>query len=146
MTIPSLAQIITDIENDIQTTEADVWNWVSQIQTGIAVLEGDLTSGLQWIASVAPAWVQDIAAVMAVAQAIPGLQIPAAVITATTAAAAALTAVANAEAAGKSTPATLVSAYSAMVGVVQAKTVIQAIVTAAPTPVVAPIVQSNPMS
>ena len=81
MSLPSLSNLITDIENAIQTTEADVESWVVQIQSGLAVLDTDLSAGLKWVASVAPGWVTALQTVVAIAGAIPGLNIPAAAIT-----------------------------------------------------------------
>ena len=125
----SVSSIIATIEHEFQTVEADVWNTVIQIQSGLAVLESDVKAGLEWVAAQAPTWVADLASVVAVASVIPGLQIPAAAIEATTAAAAALSAVSAAESAGATTPQTLVAAYSAIVGAVNAKSAVQSVVT-----------------
>jgi hypothetical protein len=137
----TFSSVIAAIENDISTTEADVWNAIINIQSGLAVLEADIQAGLAWVGKSAPAIASDLSAVLAVASAIPGLQIPAAVITGTAAAAAALTAVANAENLNKTTPQTLVAAYGAVVQAVGAKSTLQQVVTslgAVPAPVTAP--------
>lgn len=125
---------ITNIENAVKTTEADVQVWVAKIQSGFGVIEADLAYGLKWIAAEAPTIITDMQGALALAQAIPGLQIPAAAIEATTAAAAALTAVAAAENAGKSTGQTLVSAYNAVVQAKSATAGVLSAVTTAPTP------------
>lgn len=130
----SLSQLIAAVEHAITTTENDVWTWVTQIQSGLEVADQDLTKGLKWVASVAPSWVADLQAILVVAQAIPGLQIPVAAVEATTAAAAALTAVAAAENAGSSNATTLVQAYGAVVNAVAAKAAIKQVVTSASTP------------
>jgi hypothetical protein len=129
-----LANVETSIENAVATTEADIQVWVAKIQSGLGLLETDLAAGLKWVAAHAPTIVADLQGVLVLAQAIPGLQIPAAAITATTAAAAALTAVATAENAGQTSGQTLVSAYNAVVNATAAKSTILQAVTSAPTP------------
>lgn len=134
----SVSSILAAIENAVETTEADVVQWVAQVQSGIAVLEKDLAYGLEWIASEAPTIVSALQGALALAQAIPGLQIPAAAIAATTAAAAALTAVAAAENAGATSGQTLVAAYNAVINAKSAQASVMSVVTTAPTPAAAP--------
>jgi hypothetical protein len=134
MAFPSLSQLITDIEDTVATTESDVQSWVAQIQAGVAVLEKDLGYGLAWVASEAPVWVTGLQTALALAQAIPGLQIPASVVLAITEAAAALNAVAASVNAGKTSGATLVAAYGAVVAAKSAQAAVLHTVTSAPTP------------
>ncbi len=131
-----LTNLETDIENAVTTTEADIQIWVAKIQSGLGVVESDLSSGLKWVAANAPAWVSALQSIVALAQLIPGLQIPAAAIEATAAAAAALTAIAASETAGKTNGATLVSAYNAVVNAQAAHASVLQAVTSAPTPAV----------
>lgn len=131
-----LSDTITKIENAVVTTEADIQIWIAQIQSGLGVVETDLAAGLKWVASNAPTIVADLEAALALAQAIPGLQIPAGVATAITASAAALTSVAQTVNAGQTSGQTLVAAYKAVVDAKGAQAGVLATITAAPTPAV----------
>ena|SRR5271163_4496566 len=134
MAFPTLSQLETDIESFVATTEADVIQWVAQIQSGIKVLETDVAYGLEWVANNAPALVSALQDALSLAQLIPGLTIPASVAKGITTAAAALTAVAVSVNAGQTSGQTLVAAYGAVVGAKAAQAAVMQTVTSAPTP------------
>ena len=117
----SLATFIANLESDIETTETDVLTWFAQIKAGAQVLEADIALGLKWLAGVAPGIATDLQETVSLLTSIPGLSIPATVLTAVDASAAALNSVAASEASGATTGQTLVNGVVAVQQALAAK-------------------------
>ena len=140
----SFSDIVTDVENAVTTTEADVESWITDISNGIAVVVNDLEAGLKWAAGQLPPVVAALQQAVSFVEGIPGASSNADVqlgVTAANTAISLLQGFEAAEAAPVPTATSLVTAFKAVqqtvVAVASIKVAATSVTPAAPAPAAA---------
>lgn len=132
-----MSDFFEEIENVIETTEADVVTWCLAIKQGASVVASDIQAGLKWVASQTPTIVADIQETVSIVEQLGLANVPqvSAAVAAADLAVTGLDAFAAQENSGTGEAQALVSGYVAVKQAQSAVTAAKAAAVAAPSEV-----------